>query len=329
MDGMYTIIAIALGTIFFIEVLLRYVGKRSGTKRQSKEISTALKEIEEREKVLAESLKELEEQDKRIQEAFQVIGTTFDELKEENRLRLKYIEEGKTYLEPMVNSLFDVAHDSLAETIKKNAELAELEKAKLLREYAELAEQAKVETDLVKAELQVEMNSIQAKFKALNEAIALEEKMRIDHEFYTINLKEDDKEDIEFLLDINKKMNNRDLIGKLVWSTFFLPAVNDMERRVLGGKAFPGVYKITDEHGRAYIGKSTNIKTRWQDHIKASLGIGTIASYSIHEALRDKGWDTFTFQVLEETTREELTEREKYYITFYETHLYGYNKKVG
>lgn len=329
MDGMYTVIAIALVTIFFIEVLLQYVRRRSGTKRQSEETKASLKEIEEREKALTEALKELEEQDKRIKEAFQVIGTTFDELKEENRLRLEYIEDGRVYLEPMVNSLFDIAHDDLAATIKKNAELAELEKARLLKDYAALAEQAKLETDLVKAELQTEMDSIQAKFKALNEAIALEEKMRIDHEFYTINLKEEDKEDIEFLLDINKKMNNRDLIGKLVWSTFFLPAVNDMERRVLGGRAFPGVYKITDEHGRAYIGKSTNIKARWQDHIKASLGIGTIASYSIHEALRDKGWDTFTFQVLEETTREELTEREKYYITFYETNVYGYNKKVG
>ena len=63
--------------------------------------------------------------------------------------------------------------------------------------------------------------------------------------------------------------------------------------------------------------------------MKASLGIGTISHQYIHDALH-KHWDEFMFYILEEVPdNESLTDREKYYITFYETDKYGYNAKVG
>jgi len=53
--------------------------------------------------------------------------------------------------------------------------------------------------------------------------------------------------------------------------------MDDMIKRV-GIKDEPGIYKITHiDSGKPYIGKSTNVKKRLQDHIKSSVGISSIA----------------------------------------------------
>lgn len=40
-------------------------------------------------------------------------------------------------------------------------------------------------------------------------------------------------------------------------------------------------------------------------------------------------WDKFTFSVIEVVENANLSEREKYYIQFFETDKYGYNLKSG
>jgi hypothetical protein len=42
-----------------------------------------------------------------------------------------------------------------------------------------------------------------------------------------------------------------------------------------------------------------------------------------------RGIWNFTFEIVEEVPREKLTEREKYYINFYESDIYGLNQKNG
>ena len=97
--------------------------------------------------------------------------------------------------------------------------------------------------------------------------------------------------------------------------------MNEMIKRVLeGSRSVCGVYKITDINSKeAYIGRSTNLSRRWQEHIKSSLGIGSIAKSSLHVAMKKNGLDNYTFEVLERVEKEKLNEREKYYIDFYET----------
>jgi len=45
--------------------------------------------------------------------------------------------------------------------------------------------------------------------------------------------------------------------------------------------------------------------------------------------LKKYGVDNFTWEVIEEVAKDELTEREKYWITFYDTKTYGYNQREG
>ena len=87
------------------------------------------------------------------------------------------------------------------------------------------------------------------------------------------------------------------------------------------------IERISDK--KKYIGKtSAEVSKRWTDHIKNSLEIGTIKHQPIHDALY-KNWDNFTFSIIEEVKDDKLSEREKYYINFFETDKYGFNVKSG
>jgi group I intron endonuclease len=99
---------------------------------------------------------------------------------------------------------------------------------------------------------------------------------------------------------------------------------------VVGAGTKTGIYKITNlTNGMAYIGQSRNIKDRWADHIKVGLGADTVTRNKLYPAMLSTGVENFTFEILEICSAEELNEREKFYIDFYDTVNYGYNVTKG
>ena len=139
------------------------------------------------------------------------------------------------------------------------------------------------------------------------------------------------REDIDFMLNyVSPRLKNPTIISKLIWSEYFQKPTNDMLDYVLPSRDCAGIYKITnDETKEAYIGRSVSVRKRLTDHIKSSLGIDTIADQHVHQVMREKGIWNFTFELIEECSREKLNEREKYYIEFFHTDQYGYNQKAG
>lgn len=105
-----------------------------------------------------------------------------------------------------------------------------------------------------------------------------------------------------------------------------------MLNRVLANKDPKNViYMIQNTTTKeTYIGKTkSEVSKRWTEHIKTSLNIGSISNTKIHPALFNN-WDNFIFSILEEVPDEaSLSEREKYYINFYQSDIYGYNIKSG
>jgi group I intron endonuclease len=103
-----------------------------------------------------------------------------------------------------------------------------------------------------------------------------------------------------------------------------------MIKRVLEGRAPCGIYKITRlKTGEIYIGKSTDIKTRWQQHTKSAFHCGTISHSILHTTIERDGVENFTWELLEEVPKDKLGEREKYWIEFYDSKRYGLNEKAG
>ena len=88
-----------------------------------------------------------------------------------------------------------------------------------------------------------------------------------------------------------------------------------------------GIYKITNNcTGQSYIGQSIDIAKRWQQHIKNNKK----ANRPLHDDIKAYGKENFTFEIIEECSKEELNEKEIYWIAFYNTYKgFGYNQNSG
>jgi len=187
--------------------------------------------------------------------------------------------------------------------------------------------QMQTEIDQIKAELEVE----RSKRAAINEEIRKSEEKEKYNEIHSVQLTDNEKEDIHFLLSLEDRMHNKQVLYKLVWSTYLQQAYKNTFHNILGSRDPKNViYCIENINtGKKYIGKtSAEVSKRWTEHIKTSLNIGTIKTTNIHKALYNH-WDEFIFYILAETEKDKLSEMEKYYINFYESDKYGYNIKAG
>lgn len=148
--------------------------------------------------------------------------------------------------------------------------------------------------------------------------------------FYAIQIPEEYHKDIDFLLTtVSQQIQHPDIINKLIWSEYIKPYMDDTLKRV-GIEDKPGIYKITNiNNGKSYIGKSTNVKKRLQDHIKSSIGITSIADQPVHHEILKEGIWNWIFEVIIYCDKEHLNDLEKYYINFFKTQEYGYNKRQG
>lgn len=92
-----------------------------------------------------------------------------------------------------------------------------------------------------------------------------------------------------------------------------------------------GIYKITNLlNENAYIGLSVNIEKRWKDHTKRAFDPKSQEyNKTLYKAFRKYGLENFRFEVLEECQTEDLNEREKYWITYFNTYHGGYNETPG
>lgn len=92
-----------------------------------------------------------------------------------------------------------------------------------------------------------------------------------------------------------------------------------------------GIYKITNRiNGKIYIGQSRDIKTRWKSHqYIAFRSTGAGYNYPLYVDMRKYGLDAFDFEVLEECLIEDLNEKERYWIQYYDSFTRGYNQMEG
>ena len=172
------------------------------------------------------------------------------------------------------------------------------------------------ELKIVKAEL----DDFQARREAVNEAIRREKEIEEKEDFYSIDVPQADQEDIRVLQDMDLKLHNRDVIPKLIWELFVRRPCQEMIKRVTGGRKISGIYKITNKKtGEAYVGKTTDISTRWQNHCKTAVGLEGAARTTLHNRLAKDGLWAYTWEILEQVDKDHLSAREAFYINLYDT----------
>ncbi len=184
--------------------------------------------------------------------------------------------------------------------------------------------QADIET--IRAELEEE----RSKRAAINEEILRQKKLEEQQDFFRIQLNPDDSNDIELLRSITLRLRHPEAINKVIWTGYYQKPLAELRKRILTNGDVSGVYKITRlKSGEIYIGQTTSVDKRWQEHVKSALGVGTLASSQLHRVMRSDGPENFTFELLEEVPKDKLRERESYYIDFYDSKTYGLNSVTG
>ena len=193
-------------------------------------------------------------------------------------------------------------------------------------ESKELIEKAKASAAAIIAETQLQ----QEKYEGLLAPLQQYEKEKQVKLFYTIQTPDEYKQDIEFLLTtVAQKVQHPDIINKLVWAEYVKPYLDETFKRV-GIENKPGIYKLTNlDSGKCYIGKSTDIKKRIADHFKSSIGIKTIADQQVHHAILETGFWNWLIEYIIYCDKDELNDLEKYYINFFKSQEFGYNKNAG
>lgn len=321
---------ILIGILFFLIKKHKLILNREKiklNKKFQKEEERLIKDYEELEAKLAARAKGIQDN---YAEKEKWLKWDLDKLKNDKETLDRHICELKDFGQRQVDEKIKDYEQLRLTQINHSLELEEKRKQELLQrqldDFIASAAETKKSVNEEIEELRSLLEDYKSKRDLINQAIVHEKEIHEQQDFYRIVLNESDKEDIQLLNTIEMRLHSREALYKLIYDVFYKKPLNDMINRVLQGKEFCGIYRITNlKTNEAYIGKSTNIKTRWQNHCKTAIGLDGMARTKIHSAMKEYGIDNFSFEVLEKCTKETYSEREKYWINFYETNVYGYN----
>ena len=254
---------------------------------------------------------------------------------ENNQLTAK-IEEGKKHLSTIQNAIdnqqemssnaFKNYCDILEKKYKEVEEEHDMEIEALNTAYSNLQLKLLREADEVRSDL----DKIKATRAAAIEAARREKDIESNLTFYCLDISDADKRDIAKLEALKPSLNKPRVLSMLIWQTWLQKPLKALSANVVGATDATGIYKITNiKTKECYIGQAIHIKDRWVEHVKCGLGIDTPAGNKLYKAIQEFGLWNFSFEVLEECPREQLNEKEKYYIDLYSSYDYGYNSTRG
>ena len=350
-------IYISIGMLVIGSIILLILYKYN----KNKLLKLTKEELLEKNKIQLEN--ELAAERKKYQEKVDEIYRSFDQtmrrIDQEKQYEERSLVERKQAIEEIINELnlrkaelennyqeqINLGKEHVEQVVAAHQELLMSQAASRVKEE-EVNRRRKMEEELAQfqkacSELQTlkqqELDEIIAliddykkKQAVINEEILRRRQVEEQQDFYRVLLDDNAISDMQILLSIREKLISHENLDKLIYDGYIAKPANEMIKRVLNGRAPSGIYKITRlKTGEIYIGKSTDIKKRWGEHCKTAYGVGTIAHSILHTTIRRDGIENFTFELLEEVPKDKLTEREKYWINFYDSKKYGMNEREG
>ena len=280
--------------------------------------------------------KKIYEETERLKAEYELYKTTNETILSENNKLTTQIEEGKKHLSTIQNAIdnqqemssnaFKNYCDILEKKYKEVEEEHDMEIEALNTAYSNLQLKLLREADEVRSDL----DKIKATRTAAIEAARREKDIESNLTFYCLDISDADKRDIAKLEALKPSLNKPRVLSMLIWQTWFQKPLKALSANVVGATDATGIYKITNiKTKECYIGQAMHIKERWAEHAKCGLGIDTPAGNKLYKAIQEFGLWNFSFEVLEECPREQLNEKEKYYIDLYNSYDYGYNSTRG
>ena len=177
---------------------------------------------------------------------------------------------------------------------------------------------------------QSKLDNIRSTRAAAIQAQIKEREIKDQLSFYCLQPTENELDDIKALERVKPNLHQPRILCMLIWSTYFQKPMTALCNNVLGTAIVCGIYKITNqETGECYIGQAVDIAKRWKDHAKCGLGIDTPANNKLYKAIQEYGIWNFSWELLEKCSKEQLNEKEYFYIDLYDSKNYGYNSSSG
>lgn len=247
----------------------------------------------------------------------------------EAKALLEQVQERQKHLDDLNQAL-----ENLKENNEKLADAAYKEYSEELeQEYNELFSDLFLHSRELEEQIKQEqesLNTLKEKQLAYLREQQRKEELITKKDFYRVVLNSAEIDDIKYLREMQNHISRKEVIDKIIWSGYYKPAYDILISHLLGKRdKVSGIYKITClENGKVYIGQSSDIKTRFSDHLKSALS-SSATTNKLYQEMRKYQPYNFTFEILEEVPRNKLDERERYWIDFYSTKEFGLNITKG
>ena len=160
------------------------------------------------------------------------------------------------------------------------------------------------------------------------EAAKRAEAIKNQANFYKLQLSSADIEEIKLLRSIEPHLRDKETLNKVIWKSYYEKPTTDLIGRVIGSGTHTGIYKITNLNNQmCYVGQAADLAARWKQHIKRGIGAETPTRNKLYPAMLTLGVENFSFEVVEECSREELDAREDYWQDYFKAKEFGYSIK--
>ena len=229
-----------------------------------------------------------------------------------------------------MQSVSDSARDEYAKYLETTYQTIEDEYDALLKSLYNTydKEQENVLSEI--AEIRNSLDNLRATRAAAIQAQLKEKEIKEQLSFYCLQPTANELDDVKALERVKPSLHQPRILCMLIWSTYFQKPMTALCNNVLGTAIVTGIYKITNqETNECYIGQAVDVAKRWKDHAKCGLGIDTPASNKLYKAIQEYGIWNFSWELLEQCSKEELNEKESFYINLYDSCTYGYNSNTG
>ena len=228
----------------------------------------------------------------------------------------------------LANEKMNQAAKTMSDNYKKLEEAAKKEYLESLEDYT-ISFQQEIENkqnELEKVNLQ--LNDLTAKLDSAIEAAKRAEEIKLNQEFYRLQLSQADIDEIKRLREVTPYLRDSEPLNKVIWKVYYEKPYTDLIGRVVGNTSRTGIYKITNiENQMCYVGQAVNLADRFKQHIKRGIGAETPTRNKLYPAMLEYGVENFTFEIVEECERSKLNEREDYWQEYFHARDYGYSIK--
>lgn len=245
------------------------------------------------------------------QEKEQINKNLFEWKKEQIRQIESYIQEKKQLANQTIQNTSKLTQAAVE---KSNQQLEQYTK-NFLKEKQKIQNQLDQLKNSLAAGIQARLKQQQKKDK-LN--------------FYKLSISEADLSDVKKLENLKATFHKPVVLSKLIWTQYFQKQMTELCDRVFGKNPISGIYKITDLiTEQCYIGQSVNIQQRMKQHCKCGLGIEASATNKLYNTMQKDGVWNFTFELLQQCSKDLLNEKEKFWIQMYQSNKFGLNTMKG